>query len=160
MSTIPETVAQDELPALARLARESAQKVFDKLPILGPVAWLMMQQAGSRHTLLSELEWRVMPALALDQAKLYLKGTTPIAFVSWARLGEAAAERYCNAPHHLASSDWTSGDQVWLVDILAPFGNAKEVFSDVRENMFAGQVVRQLLPDASTRARVMAWPAA
>jgi len=61
--------------------------------LLGPVAWLMVQQAAGRHTLLGELEWKVMPALILDQAKLYLKDEAFVAFTSWAGLEEATALR-------------------------------------------------------------------
>ena len=96
------------------------------------------------NTLISELEWRVLPALMLDQAKLYLKDDAPIAFVSWARLSEAAAQRYRTAPHQLIMTDWTSGDQIWLIDVLTPFGGAQDVLRDLREKVFAGQVIQQI----------------
>jgi cytolysin-activating lysine-acyltransferase len=56
----------EEMASLATLAKKQAQKVISKISLLGPVTWLMMQQAASRHTLISELEWRVLPALMLD----------------------------------------------------------------------------------------------
>ena len=136
------------------------RNVLKKIPALGPVAWLMMANATTRHTLLSELEWRVMPALVLDQAKLYMRDESPVGFVSWARMSDAAAQRYRQAPHHLAASDWKSGDQVWLVDVLAPFGGAQDVLKDIREVVFKGQAVRQLLPSGNTQAEVLVWPPA
>lgn len=148
----------EEMAALAVLAKKQAQKVISKIPLLGPVTWLMMQQAASRHTLISELEWRVLPALMIDQAKLYLKDEAPVAFVSWARLSDAAAQRYKTAPHQLTMNDWASGDQVWLVDVLTPFGGAQDVLKDLREKVFAGQVVHQLIP-LPEAAKVIAWPA-
>ena len=148
----------EEMAELAALAKKQAQKVISKIPLLGPVTWLMMQQAASRHTLVSELEWRVLPALMLDQAKLYLKDEAPVAFVSWARLSDAAAQRYKTAPHQLTMNDWASGDQVWLVDVLTPFGGAQDVLKDIREKVFAGQAVHQLIP-LPEAAKVIAWPA-
>lgn len=148
----------EELAALAALAKKQAQKVISKIPLLGPVTWLMMQQPASRHTLVSELEWRVLPALMLDQAKLYLKDEAPIAFVSWARLSDAVAQRYKTAPHQLTMTDWNSGDQVWLIDVLTPFGGAQDVLKDLREKVFAGQVVNQLVPIPEA-PKVIAWPA-
>lgn len=148
----------EELAALAVLAKRQAQKVISKIPLLGPVTWLMMQQPASRHTLVSELEWRVLPALMLDQAKLYLKDEAPIAFVSWARLSDAVAQRYKTAPHQLTMTDWNSGDQVWLIDVLTPFGGAQDVLKDLREKVFAGQVVNQLVPIPEA-PKVIAWPA-
>ncbi|MES2399936.1 MAG: hypothetical protein V4573_08115, partial [Pseudomonadota bacterium] len=45
----PEELAS--LAALAALAKTQAKKVIAKIPLLGPVTWLMMQQAATRHTL-------------------------------------------------------------------------------------------------------------
>jgi cytolysin-activating lysine-acyltransferase len=148
----------EELAGLAALARQQAHKVLGKIPLLGPVTWLMLQQATGRQTLLGELEWRVMPALMLDQAKLYLKDEAPVAFVSWAKLSEEVARRYQTAPHQLTMADWASGDQTWLIDVFTPFGGAQDVLKDLREKMFAGRVVRQLVP-IGAQAKVMAWPA-
>ena len=90
--TLPLTDPQRQ--ELAEFAKTQAHKVMSRIPLLGAVAWLMMQQSSTRHTLLSELEWRVLPALVVDQAKLYLRDDAPLAYVSWARLSDAATERY------------------------------------------------------------------
>lgn len=155
----PEMMPREDLASLAILAKNQAQKAISKIPLLGPVTWLMMQQAASRHTLISELEWRVLPALLLDQAKLYLKGEAPVAFVSWARFSPEVALRYQNAPHHLTMSDWSAGEQVWLIDVFTPFGGAQDVLTDLREKVFPGQVVNQLIPLPNAPAKVLAWPA-
>ena len=155
----PEVIPPEDLASLAVLAKKQAQKALTKIPLLGPVTWLMMQQAGSRHTLISELEWRVLPALLLDQAKLYLKDEAPGAFVSWAKFSPEVAQRYQKAPHQLMMSDWSSGEQVWLIDVFTPFGGAQEMLKDLREKVFAGQVVNQLIPLPNAPAKVMAWPA-
>jgi RTX toxin acyltransferase family len=83
----------EEVSKLAEMAKSQATRVMAKIPLLGPVTWLMMQQGITRHTLLSELEWRVLPALVLDQAKLYMRDNTPIAYVSWAKLSPSVVER-------------------------------------------------------------------
>lgn len=152
-------VHRADIERIARLAREQSTKVLRKLPVLGPIAWLMMASPMTRHTLLSELEWRVMPALMLDQAKLYLRDEQPVAFASWAKLSPEAVARYCLPPHHLAAADWVSGDQIWLVDVFTPYGGAQDVLKDLRENVFAGQPVHQLLPNGH-ESKTMMWPAA
>jgi len=145
---------------LAELVKAQAQRVIGKIPLLGAVGWLLMQQAATRHTLLSELEWRVMPALVLDQAKLYMRDGAPIAYVSWARLSDAVAQRYLAPPHHLMAADWQSGDQIWLVDLCAPFGSAQAVLDDLRSTVFAGQKVHQLDMDVDGRIKARIWPEA
>lgn len=112
----PTTPSHEEMQRLAGLALKQARRVTEKIPLLGAASWLMMQQGGLRHTLLSELDWRVMPPLVLDQAKVYLRDGAPVAYVSWARLSESVAQRYAQTPHHLMPADWASGEQTWLVD--------------------------------------------
>lgn len=150
---------ENELQKLTQLAKDQAQRVMKKVPVLGPVAWLMMAGPATRHTLLSELEWRVMPALALDQAKLYLRDETPIAFASWAKLSDAAAERYGQAPHHLTPADWNSGPNIWLIDVFTPFGGAQELLQDLREVVFKGRTIHQLKPGNAGQIQVHTWPA-
>jgi cytolysin-activating lysine-acyltransferase len=158
-ASTPRTDLPPELERFAQQARDQAEKVLKKIPALGPITWLMLCNSSTRHLLLSDLEWRVMPALMLDQAKLYLRGPSPVAFASWALLADAVVQRYRLAPHRLAPGDWKSGDQVWLIDVFTPFGGAQEVLKDLRENMFAGQVVHQLAPGDAQAAGVISWPA-
>lgn len=148
-----------ELAQVAQAARESAQQVLATVPLLGHVSWLMLQQSVTRNTLLGDLEWRVLPALLLKQAKLYSRDNTPLAFASWAMLSDEAALRYRGAPHKLAAADWKSGDQIWLIDMFTPFGGAMDLLQDLRQGVFAGQPVHQLAPAAGGLADVVTWPA-
>ena len=159
MNTTTPAMNAEDMSQLAELAKEQAQHVMTKIPLLGPVTWLMMQQGATRHTHLSELEWRVLPALVLDQAKLYMRESAPIAYVSWAKLSEAAALRYKTSPHHLTSNDWKSGEQIWIIDLFTPFGGAIDVMKDLREIVFKGVPVHQLIPNATGQAKTMTWPA-
>ena len=144
---------------LAAYAAAQAHRVMSKLPLLGAISWLLMQQNATRHTLLSELEWRVMPALVLDQAKLFMRQSAPLAYVSWALLSEDVAKRYLNTPHHLSTSDWNSGTQIWIVDLCAPFGGIQELIKDLRESVFAGQEIHQLTLGDDGQVQAMTWPA-
>jgi cytolysin-activating lysine-acyltransferase len=152
-------ISDADLANLTQLVKSQVQSIATKIPVLGPVVWLMMQQAGTKHAFLSELEWRVLPALVLDQAKLYMRDGMPLAFVSWARLSDEAAQRYRAAPHRLVPTDWKSGDQVWLADVFTPFGGAAELLKDLRENVFPGQTIHQLGPVSDGLAKVVNWEA-
>lgn len=135
-----------------------ARRLRDTLPLLGSVSWLMLAAPTTRHTLLSDLEWRVMPALALGQAKLYTRDEMPVAYVSWARLSPEAARRFRSQPHRLAPADWRSGEELWVVDLLAPFGGARSVMKDLREQVLPGQPLRQLALTGELEAEVYTWP--
>lgn len=153
-------MSPEEAQKVIAFAKEQAGKMFQKLPLLGPVTWLMMQQTHTRHTLISELEWRVIPALMLDQAKLYMRDESPLAYVSWARLSPELAQRYRHPPHQLSFNDWNSGDAIWLVDVVAPFGGLPKIMEELRHQVFAGQVIHQLAPTPTEPAKVVTWPAA
>ena len=144
---------------IARLARDQSAKVMRKIPLLGTVSWLMLAGPATRHTLLSDLEWRVMPALVLNQAKIYLREEVPVAYISWARLSPDVARRFRCPPHRLAPADWKSGEELWLVDVLAPFGGIQEVMRDLRENVLPGEPLRQLALTGDDPAEVYTWPA-
>ncbi len=100
-----------------------------------------------------------MPSLVLEQAKLYMRDGAPIAYVSWALLSDTTAQRYLEAPHHLTAADRKSGNQVCIIDLVAPFGGAPEVMKELRETLFAGQAIHQLMPDAQGQAKTLTWPA-
>ena len=57
------------------------------------------------------------------------------------------------------AADWRSGDQVWIIDLVTPFGGAAKVMEELRETVFAGREVRQLMPDALCQGKPLTWPA-
>ncbi len=128
-------------PEAIKLAIEQAKSVLKKLPLLGPIAWLCMNSPQHRNQFIADLEWRVMPALVLDQAKLYMRDEAPVAYASWAFLSPEAAERY-RATGRLTPGDWKSGPEAWLIDLVAPFGGGGDVIKDVKEKVLAGRAVR------------------
>jgi cytolysin-activating lysine-acyltransferase len=150
-------MTQEQIKQLAEIATTEAKKVFHKIPILGPVTWLMMHQSTTKFSLLCDMEWRIMPPLMLDQAKLYMKDESPLAFVSWAKLSDEVVARYKTPPHHLTPSDWKTGEQIWIVDMLVPFGGAQDVLKDLKENVFKGETLYQLAPMPSGEVQVLTW---
>jgi cytolysin-activating lysine-acyltransferase len=138
---VTDTNLETPSPEAIKLAIEQAKSVLKKLPLLGPIAWLCMNSPQHRNQFIADLEWRVMPALVLDQAKLYMRDEAPVAYASWAFLSPEAAERY-RATGRLAPGDWKSGSEAWLIDLVAPFGGGGDVINDVKEKVLAGREVR------------------
>lgn len=73
--------------------------------------------------------------------------------------GTPIATRYMEAPHQLTAGDWKSGDQIWIIDLVTPFGGAPKVIKELRETVFAGKPVNQLMPSMDGQAKAMTWPA-
>lgn len=122
-------------------------KVLKRLPAMGPVIMLYLQSAHRRFHFISDLEWLLLPPLVSGQCKLYMKKEYPISFISWAFISEEVEKRIINNGGKLRPEDWNSGDRLWIIDIVAPFGGVENMLNDIRKNEFPGQKVRLVAPD-------------
>jgi cytolysin-activating lysine-acyltransferase len=79
-----------------------------------------------------------MSALLHEQFYVFQDGEQPVGLALWAKcnkVAEAKLERGMIEPENrLTLAEWRSGDQVWLVDLIAPFAN---VDNKLREIMIA-----------------------
>ncbi|HEY9108584.1 MAG TPA: toxin-activating lysine-acyltransferase [Roseateles sp.] len=132
----------------AQAQLESARKELAKLPTLGPALWLYARDPQRRYGFYADIDWRFMPPLVLDQCRLFTKADLPWAFVSWAFVSDAVAERLRSAVPVIAPHEWKSGPHPWLIDVVAPFGDVAAVTQEVARDIAPGQVVRAWLPDA------------
>lgn len=141
-------------------ARRQAGAVFAKLPLAGPVLWLYLHAPSHRHLFFADAEWLVLPPLVLGQSKVYLKDDAPLAYASWAWVSNEVEQRLLKGQTRLAPADWKSGDRLWLVDLVAPFGGADDILDDLRRHAFPGRPLRGLVPTADgTGLEVREWPA-
>lgn len=127
-----------------------SMKVLKRLPAMGPVIMLYMQSSHRRFKFIGDIEWLLLPPLVSDQCKLYMKKEYPISFVSWAYLDEEAEKRMLKNGGKLRPEDWRSGDRLWLIDIVAPFGGVSNMLSDIQKNEFPGRTIRIAAPDPKT----------
>lgn len=117
--------------------------------VLGEVVFLMMTPPSHKHLFLTDLEWLVMPPLTLRQFRLWRQGTRPIGFASWAFLSEEVAERVRGGVRKLKPADWKSGDNAWLMDVVAPNAEfAQQMVEELKKTVFPGQVLKGLRPRA------------
>jgi cytolysin-activating lysine-acyltransferase len=131
---------------MVKLVVEQAQGVLKKLPLLGPICFLAINSPHHRYMFLADFEWRILPPIIIDQAKVYMVENSPIAYASWAFLSSEAAERYKKLGK-LAPGDWKSGNEPWLIDVIAPFGSVEEVLKDLKINTsLAGKPIKMLGP--------------
>ncbi len=114
------------------------------LSMLGEVAWLMAHSPLHRGWPLESLLQWVVPALALKQCRAYHCGQRPVAYVSWAWLSKDAEEAYVLNPRSLQPANWKCGERLWLIDLIAPFGDAAAVVRDLRSGLFRDEVARAL----------------
>lgn len=96
---------------------------------LGEMTWLLSQSPLHKVLVIGDLEWLVMPALINEQFYLFRDGSQPVGLALWAKCGPAAAAKLeggmIEPKNRLTLDEWTNGDQIWLVDLIAPFATAE-----------------------------------
>ena len=130
--------------------REQSLKVLKRLPAMGPVIMLYLQSSHRRFQFISDLEWLLLPPLVKGQCKLYMKKEYPVSFVSWAFLNNDAEKRLLKNGGKLRPEDWNSGENLWIVDMAAPFGGIESMLKDLQKNEFPGRSIRLVAPDPET----------
>ena len=48
--------------------------------------------------------------------------------------------------------DWKSGDRLWVVEVIAPFGGAEAMVKDLKEKVFPQRAVKFLMTGTGGRA--------
>ena len=94
---------------------------------LGQAVWLMTMSDDHKERPIKVLESEVLPAILLQQFKLYSKGNQPVAFLTWASVTDEIKKRFDAGDKSLEVQEWRSGKNVIVVDCVSPF-NPKDIF--------------------------------
>lgn len=93
--------------------------------MLGEMTWLLSQSPLHRALSIGDLEWLVMPALIHEQFYTFRDGDRPVGLALWAKCGPEAVKKLDHGmiepENRLTLEEWNNGDQIWLVDLIAPF---------------------------------------
>lgn len=152
------TSEAEDNEAIKEHVHAQSLKVLKRLPAMGPIIMLYMQSSHRRFQFISDLEWLLLPPLVGGQCKLYMKKEYPISFISWAYLDDDAEKRLFHNGGKLRPEDWKCGKNLWIIDIVAPFGGVENMLRDIQKNEFPGQTLKMIAPDPKTggiKARVL-----
>jgi cytolysin-activating lysine-acyltransferase len=64
--------------------------------------------------------------------------------VFWASVSEEVEARLAAGNARMRPQDWKSGDRLWLVEVIAPFGKGEEMVEDLRMKVFSGRQANTL----------------
>ncbi|MDP1782287.1 MAG: toxin-activating lysine-acyltransferase [Hydrogenophaga sp.] len=115
----------------------------------GAAVWLWMQVPRHRQLTIKNLDKRLLEPIRQGQYVLVCTGQhnnqrDPVALLLYACLNAPAESRYIKDPTApLASADWRSGDRLWLIDWVSPFGQSLQLRHRMLE-LFARQTARSL----------------
>lgn len=139
---------QSDTPFTKPAPEGAAKKVSE---VLGEIVWLMSQSPLHKQFFISDLEWFVMTPLLLQQFRLFYDNQKPIGVAFWATVNEEVEERLKAGTPRLRPQDWKSGDRLWAVEVIAPFGGAEEMVKDLKAKVFAEREMKFLAMGAKGR---------
>ena len=132
--------------------------------VLGEIVWLMSQSQLHKSFFISDLEWPVaqaakrknaaqaanenkpMTPVILKQFRLfYDQETSRSAWCSGAGCRRRSSSGCRQGTSKLRPQDWTSGDRLWVVEVIAPFGGAEEMVKDLKAAVFPDREIRMLV---------------
>lgn len=113
------------------------------------IVWLMSQSPLHKRFFIEDLEWFVMTPVLMQQFRIFYDTTKPIGVVLWALADDDVAMRLAEGTTKMRPQDWQSGDQPWVVEVIAPFGGAEEMIKDTKANVFGARELRYLVTTAA-----------
>lgn len=105
-----------------------------------------------------------MPALIHQQFYIFRDGQQPVGLALWAKCSPEAARKVDHGivepQYRLSLEEWNSGDEIWLVDLIAPFATADNrhrelMMADLMSKPLAGKEFKFHRTDAATGARTV-----
>jgi cytolysin-activating lysine-acyltransferase len=76
-----------------------------------------------------------MTPILLNQYRIFYRDRRPVGFMTWALFGEDAVRAYVDRYRKLQPMDFHSGDQVWVIDFVAPFGGTQGFVREMRKQI-------------------------
>lgn len=145
----PQTAAPAQLPPEELKKRAAASKQL--MAAFGEIVSVIMRAGAWRQRPIADLEGMILPALvsgqfSLAEAQSKSHGAVaPVALVLWARVSPHVDQRLSaapDAPISLAPAEWTSGDQIWIVEAIGEPAILQPMLQRLTQKEWAGKPVK------------------
>lgn len=125
--------AEEKFPD-GKLKKFPAQKLH---LLLGEITSLLMVSKVHRKYQIRDIADVVFPAINLGQYKIFRSTSgQPIALVTWGRFSAAVEKKYLKGNPVLTEKELNSGERLYFLDFVAPYGHTKQVSSHLRKHVF------------------------
>lgn len=113
--------------------------------LLGEITSLLLLSKVHRHYQVRDIADVILPAVNLNQFQLYRDARKrPIGLVTWGRLSSEVMQRYISGNTVLSEDDLVSGDQLFFLDFIAPYGHIKQIVQHIKTNVFPNESAKAL----------------
>ena len=75
------------------------------------------------------------PPVYLKQFNVYRANGVPRGLVTWGMLDDDAAQKHISGSGLDTFEEWRSGSQLWIMDIVAPWGHGGEIIKNIKETI-------------------------
>lgn len=129
----------------------------DSFADFGAMTYLASLVPFHRNNSLARAQFYFEPALRLGQYRMFRSNGFPRAFITWAGLSPRAEMAFAVEHSPLAPEDWTSGNSVWLIDFVAPFGQFDQIIAMLTQNRDITQLRTLWHNKTGEKFRVIQW---
>ena len=112
--------------------------------VIGEITWLMTQSTSHKYFFISDLDWMIMPPVSLGQFRIFHGEKFPVGVAFWAYVDDNIGERIQKGITRMRPGDWNSGQNLWLVDLISPFGSTQKMLDDLVLNVFKQKTFKYL----------------
>lgn len=117
-----------------------------KFKLIGEIASLMISSDLHITYKLKDIRDIFMPAVDANQFRIYHnKEGFPVGFICWAFLSDDVDKLYAEGKYKLKPQDWNSGQNGWIIELIAPFGHGKQIISELRRKIFPNKTGKALV---------------
>ncbi|MEZ5692023.1 MAG: toxin-activating lysine-acyltransferase [Rickettsiales bacterium] len=103
--------------------------------LLGDILTLMTASSAHADYKIKHFSEVVLPPVQLNQYRIYHDASNrPVGFVSWAKFSKEVEDKFLNESKPLTLEEWASGDIIYIMEFIAPFGHAKRIISDLKKH--------------------------
>lgn len=125
--------------------------------VLGEALLVLMNSHAHRLSFfVGDIEWLLLPALSKEQFRLYKdKDNKPMGLILWAYVNEEVDKRLELGIGKLGFNDWTSGDNLWVIDLIAPVGGGDKMLEELKDTVFKGKTFKYQSVDKEGNRKII-----
>lgn len=106
------------------------------------VIWSLLVQSAVHCTLRLDCALSLaLPSVVAKQFYVYMDDDGPCGYVTWAWLDDATSAQMYNEQCVSPFADWTSGRNLWIVDLVSVRGRGKDIIRYVLDELFPYNVI-------------------
>ena len=112
--------------------------IQNKNELFGRIVVLMADSDVYLPDSLYALKKNITSPLYSNNCLIYFSENKLVGYCSWAWLTNESEKRYMENSNSLAPDDWKTGDNLWLIDVVAPYGSnhAKNLMKYARKHSY------------------------